>query len=1324
MIGVSNCVYERTEILCGPTITLTAGNNYASYSWEKIDPAGNIPMGNTQSIVVNTPGQYKVTTTSNTPPCIGIDELITVNLSSDLPANPLPAFADTTPICPNNGIVMSNIFLCGLNDQRILNVGNVAGTATWSKLNTGQACITTLPANCPQNGCPDSAWTTVGTGPSYTVNAKGEYRLVINNNGCQAVYYFNVTKNDADPQIAKKDILCGNPGEIKVINLGSGYEYRLVNQTTGVQLVPAPSGSTPTYGSVSTFPITTTGTYTVEIRQIGVPNPCIFTLDNIGIQNATLGATVTSVDKTCETLTPASITIEPTGFAFVSPPQEYLYEISGPVSLSSGGYVTTNPFTFNNNLAAGTYTVTVTSTSGCITTDTVTINDYSNPTATATVQQSITCVPGIIHIVPTGGKAPYSFVAYSKDGVVITPTPSFFSDGYYSVPVGEQGTYVFEVSDASGCTVYSNPVTIDSIEPVITTAFTNPSCNTGNNGTITVTATGTGITYDLLNAANTVIVPDNTSGNFANLAAGSYTVNIKHAVDTITCTYPRIFNLVAPTAISGSASITTPYTCLNSGATITAANASGGTSPYQYSIDGTIFGASQAFGPLGAGTYTVTVKDANGCIFTTPLITVTAPAPVTGFTATGTAVTCPALTSNVTISAVTGGATPFTYAITSPTASAVDNGTNTTFSGLAPGVYTFTVTDSKGCTYNKNHTITAPAPISVAGVKVNDVRCYGSATGAATYTVSGVATYNYTVTSTGTAITPATVTGYTSSTINLTALAAGDYTIEITNPTTNCKASATVTIANPTAALSVTNSPVQPTCTTTTGSVTVNATGGWGGNTYALAGPTPRVAQPSNNFTGLAAGNYTITVTDSNGCIQTSTFTLNAAVAPVLTVTGSDVCLPGTSITVAVTAGTGLAPFQYSLNGGAYANGTVANGTTYTNLAAGTYTITVRDANGCTNATTVTRTINPQLTASTSLTKGITCIAPTAAQIAVSINGGGAPYQYQVSYNGGAYSALTATGGAAFTYNAAAAGTYQFQITDAAGCTVTTPIRTVAPKVDPEFTFGTITNVLCNGSSTGALTINIDNTKGVGPYTIAVNKTNAPVASFGTQTSALPAGDYSVTVTDANGCTATDTTTITEPDAINFTAVPVDLTCTSSGIEPGQINITGVSGGKSPFTYNVSNNFGEILPPYTATTGESHSFNIINYGIYTVEVVDSNGCSLVKNNIIIASPPNNLTITATGSSDCTTGGTVKVKVGAIVVGTGYKFAILTQNTVPYVGDETTDYIMPDVVGGDEATFTNLLPGVVYTFVVWDTNSDCYYFKQASAPIPTNSTLTA
>src|SRR5690606_14470096 len=164
------------------------------------------------------------------------------------------------------------------------------------------------------------------------------------------------------------------------------------------------------------------------------------------------------------------------------------------------------------------------------------------------------------------------------------------------------------------------------------------------------------------------------------------------------------------------------------------------------------------------------------------------------------------------------------------------------------------------------------------------------------------------------------------------------------------------------------------------------------------------------------------------------------------------------------------------------------------------------------------------------------------------------------------------------------------------------------PIVNPEISSIIQTqDVTCNGEDTGALDITINTSLGLAPFVINVYN-DTTLTDYGTQTSGLAAGNYTITVTDAKGCTATDNTVeITEPDAIDFDLTKVDITCNNpGGSSLGSITVENVTGGTAPFTYYISNNFGDVIAgnPYLAITNENHTFTVINYGIYTINVID------------------------------------------------------------------------------------------------------------------------
>lgn len=621
------------------------------------------------------------------------------------------------------------------------------------------------------------------------------------------------------------------------------------------------------------------------------------------------------------------------------------------------------------------------------------------------------------------------------------------------------------------------------------------------------------------------------------------------------------------------------------------------------------------------------------------------------------------------------------------------------------------------------------AAFSAQVTSSTNATCNGNTDGQITIAAQNYAPTGYYYSLTG----GAPFTQVTTSPFTITGLVAGSYNLVIAydiNGTT-CSFPITQVISEPNAlvANAVLTSPA--TCSGG-GVITASATGGTLNYQYQLEDNSNNILvsyQVNNVFANLTPGDYIVRVRDASGCIDPINVAINipTPTPPTAVVsTTSDLCYDGTNAaTIVVTASGGVPPYQYSINNGAF-----GNSNTFAGLTSNTYTIIVRDSYNCT-FTMPAVTIAPQLTASAVLIKGLDCTASPDAEIAVTINGGNAPYTYQVSFNAGTLSASANVTGTTFTHIASTAGTYRFTITDAIGCTVVTNLVTVnpLPVLNPPVLVQTAFN-RCNGDSNAA--ISVTPSGGQGPYVINIVNTTTG-NNYGTQTSGLTAGIYTVTVTDANSCIATSNITLLQPDPVNFTIIKTDIQCGASGTDPGAIDVTNVTGGTAPYTYTVTNSLNSAGFPisYNTIGSEDHSFTILNFGIYTVSVVDANGCTLVSNNISIASPPNSLNIDiSAATTDCTAGGTLTACVNTFVGGGPYHFALyqdLSPATPPYPtypawpGYQDADISDPT---GLCSTFTGLTPGVTYTIIVFDETTNCYYFETAPGPIPTPSTITS
>ncbi len=848
-------------------------------------------------------------------------------------------------------------------------------------------------------------------------------------------------------------------------------------------------------------------------------------------------------------------------------------------------------------LCAGTYTVTITDANGCITTRSFTITQPPALTTTGS-QVNILCngtCNGSATVVASGGTAPYTYSWAPSGGTAATASALC------------AGTYTATVTDANGC-ITTRSFTITQ-PPALTTTGSqvNILCNGGNTGSATVTASGGTAPYTYSWAPS-----GGTGATATGLTAGNYTVTV---TDANGCTITRTYSITQPPALATTGS---QVNVLCNGGTTGSATvmASGGTAPYAYSWAPSGGTSATATG-LGAGTYTVTVTDANGCTIS-QTYTITQPPALTA-SATNTPATCGNPNGTATVTA-SGGTAPYSYSW------APSGGTGTTASALLAGSYTVTVTDANGCMTTATTIIANTGGPTASITTIIDVSCNGGSNGSATATVSGgTAPYTY-------AWTPSGGTGSTG-----TGLAAGNYTVTVTD-VNGCITTTSVTITEP-PALTTTGSQVNILCNGgSNGSATVVASGGTAPYAYAWSpsGGTGATA------TGLSAGNYTATVTDANGCTTTQTFAITQP--PVLATTSSQVnvlCNGQCNGSATISASGGTAPYTYAW---APSGGTAA---TATALCAGSYTVTVTDANGCTISQTYTITQPPALTASTTATPA-TCGSPNGSAT-VTASGGTAPYSYS----------WTPAGGTAATATGLIAGSYTVTITDANGCT-TTATANVANTGGPGATITSSANILCFGGSNGSATVTASG--GTAPYSYSW----APAGGTGATATALIAGSYTVTVTDANGCITTASVTLTEPPALAASATSTPVLC--NGGTTGTAGVT-ASGGTAPYTY-----------AWAPSGGTGSSATGLAAGTYTVTITDAGGCTTTATTTV--TQPTAITATASSTPVLCNGGN-----------TGAASVNVSGGTTPYTYSWSPS-------GGTGSSATSLTAGA-YTITITD-----------------------
>ena len=518
-----------------------------------------------------------------------------------------------------------------------------------------------------------------------------------------------------------------------------------------------------------------------------------------------------------------------------------------------------------------------------------------------------------------------------------------------------------------------------------------------------------------------------------------------------------------------------------------------------------------------------------------------------------------------------GGSGGYTYSW-SPT-----GGTGSTATGLAAGSYTLTITDNVGESIIRNFSIIQPATaLAVTPASQTNIACFGGSNGSASVNTPTGGTPGYTYN-----WAPGNPAG--DGTASVTGLTAGTYTVTVTDAN-GCAATQSFTITQPVSALAVTpSSQTNIACFGgASGSATVNTpTGGTPGYTYNWTPGNP-AGDGTASVTGLTAGTYTVTVTDANGCTATQSFTITQPVSALAVTPSSQTniaCFGEASGSATVNTPTGGTPgYTYNWTPG---NPTGDGTASVTGLSAGTYTVTVTDANGCsaTQSFTITQPASALSTATGGGQTNVSCNGGTNGTASVSPSGGTPGYTYSWSPAGG--TSATASG--------LSAGTYTVTVTDANGCTATRTYTITQPNVISTAT-GSQTNVSCNGGTNG--TASVSPSGGTPGYTYSWS----PAGGTAATASGLAAGTYTVMVTDANGCTATRTYTITEPAALISTATLAGGTITAD---------------------QAGGSYQWIQCPATILVGENgQSYTPTTIGSYAV-VITIGSCSTISSCILV-----------------------------------------------------------------------------------------------------------
>ena len=734
---------------------------------------------------------------------------------------------------------------------------------------------------------------------------------------------------------------------------------------------------------------------------------------------------------------------------------------------------------------------------------------------------------------------------------VYTPSSADILAGIVTLTISGEG-----LGDPASCTEATSTVTITLSNLQLMVTATEPKCFGGADGTAKAELTG---------AYGSVIYswtgPNGFTGNQAELTgltAGTYSVT---ATDANGCTSSGSVTIGEPPLLVATASVT-PAECFGANDGSATVSVSGGTASYTFLWSDLAAQNTQTATSLSAGNYIVTVTDVNGCSATAS-INISEPLQLTA-TATGTSVSCYGGTDGAATVSVSGGTVSYTYLWNDPAAQKTAAAGN-----LALGTYQVTVTDANGCTATASVNIDQPALLT-ASIDATEVKCFGGNDGSAMVNVSGgTASYTY-LWNDPLAQTTQTATG----------LKTGTYNVKVTDAN-GCTTSASVTINEPTLLTASTTGTPAKCFNGSDGTATVSVSGGTASYTYLWSDP---LGQTTSTASGLAAGSYTVTVTDLNLCQATASVTITQPTQIIIAETHIDSKCSGSKPgSIDITVSEGTPGYTYSWVG--------TNGFTSTNEdisgLAGTqsYTITVTDANGCTASSNIF--INEEKNITLAEThQDINCFAGNNGSIDLDVKGGKKPYVYSW-YNTNDLGTVIAT---TEDLTNLVAGTYRAVVVDGNGCDEDITVT----LIEPEKLVATVSgnNIKCFGGNDGSATVSVSG--GTVSYTYSWND----AANQTTQTaSGLKVGQYTVTVTDAKGCSVSSSVTLIEPTLLQASVTSSNVNC--YGGNNGSATVS-VSGGTSSYTYL----WDDLAAQTTATATNLFAGN------YNVKVTDSNGCSI------------------------------------------------------------------------------------------------------------------
>ncbi len=970
-------------------------------------------------------------------------------------------------------------------------------------------------------------WSNGATTQVLVTTTAGAYTLTVTDSrGCTRTAQVNILQNTNTPSAVAgtaQVISCQQP-QVTLNGSGSttgaGIQY---NWTTS-------NGNIVSGANTLTPVVNQAGTYTLTV--LNTANGC-FATSNVSVTGNTTPPVAVAGTAAVLTCAQTQVTLSGAGSTTGTGIQYSWTTANG--NIVSGA----NTLTPVVN-AAGTYTLTVLNNNNlCSATAATTVSSNTTPPIVNATGGTLTCDTQQVTLgasVSSGG----SPVTYLWSG------PGGFSSTAQNPQVTVAGPYVLTVTaTANSCSATDTAtVSLNTAAPLINIA--TPGVLTCNVPAVQLNAQGSAqgpaFAYNWTTANGNIVSGATTLTPTVN-AAGTYTLQIENTATG--CTSADSVQVSQESPVTAAISSTTDVSCAGGSDGAATVTASG---PGAFSYLWVNGATTPSVTGLMAGSYNVTVTDGNNC---TAVATAVIGQPnALNLTATATHETANDANDGAATASVQGGTPAYAYLWS--------NGANTqTITGLAPGIYTVSVTDANGCTAVQTVTVNAfncALSITISG---EDITCFGASDGSASVSPAGAADPVSYLWSNG-ATTP-----------DITGLTPGVYSVTIED-SAGCAAGASITINEPAELQANASATAETANGANDGTAAASPQGGVGPYTVLWSNGATTLS-----IQGLSPGTYIASVTDANGCEAVQSVNVNAfnCALSLEALVVDAACFGENSGAISVLASGGTAPYNY-----VWSNGAI--GSSIQDLPAGTYTVTVFDGLACLTTATYEVLQPALLTLSPVSITNVDCSEDHDGQIIVAAAGGVTPYAYQWSHSG--------QGPVAF---ALVVGTYTVSVTDGNGCRVTwTGEITAQDSIPPLINCGPDIS-LCEGDI-----LNFD-------LPAAGDNCSLPDGAV-IQTGGLPSGSefplgvtvQSFMVTDQVGNTAecSHTVTVEPTPELSF-----DITGDVNNAGTGGIQTSVGSGNVIQYFWIGPGNF----------TAETPDIDGLVAGVYLLTAVDANGCS-------------------------------------------------------------------------------------------------------------------